>query len=93
MPNNYRPPPAMRLYPSSCLDWNGRLTFPFRETAAASPSEQIIKAGESPRLDRSGLEVPGAKNARDLRPSVLLNARDDTRIGCSVLERSSKSQV
>jgi hypothetical protein len=63
MPNNYSPPPAMRLYPSSCLERNGRLTFPFRETAVASPSEQIIKAGESPRLDRSRLDVPSAKNA------------------------------
>lgn len=38
-------------------EWNGRLAFPSRESAADSPSEQIIKAGASPRLDRSGQEV------------------------------------
>lgn len=37
-------------------EWRGRLTFPLRDTAAAPPSKQIIRAVE-PHPDRSGQEV------------------------------------
>ena len=37
-------------------EWNGRLTFPSRETSAASPSKQIIGATR-PIPNRSGQEV------------------------------------
>lgn len=40
----------------------------------------------------SARNVPGAKNVKDLLPSVLLNARDDTRVKPKVGENSRRSQ-